>query len=138
MFEAIAVRIPRNIEPVTAPAFAVVRRGKEFVDQSLPRAWSIVRHKLGRFCGRGRQSGQVEISPAQKRLPVGSRRGFEALFLTALLEKKIDRILQVCRDGGHRGLDRQLERPVVPRFRRDLHVFQRGQCGSIQGLSFGN
>ena len=47
LLEAARIGVPGDIQPVAAPSLAVVRRGEQRVNQSLPRARGVVREKRG-------------------------------------------------------------------------------------------
>src|SRR5262249_6251154 len=54
VLKAVGIRITRDVQPVPAPSLAVMWRGEQFVDQSLPRARRGVRHELRRLRRGGR------------------------------------------------------------------------------------
>ena len=63
---AFAVGIAGQVQPVTRPLLAIVRRGEQLIDEALVCALALVGEESFRLFGRGRQAGQVEIQPAQQ------------------------------------------------------------------------
>ena len=89
------VGVSRHIEPVTAVAFAVVRRGQQLVDEALPRAGRCIRHERGDLGRRRRQSEQIEIRAAHERQAIGPRRRRQPALGARLLQEAIDRVGEI-------------------------------------------
>ena len=74
--KAIRVRVPRHIEPVPRPAFAIARRGQQPVDEPLVSVGRAVGEKRVQLGRRRRYTRQLEGHPPQQRLArrLGRRR----------------------------------------------------------------
>ena len=90
VLEAVGIGVARDIQPVAAPALAIVRRGQQPVDEALPAASRAVVEKFGGLGGRGRQADQIEISAADQRCRVGFGRRFESALLHGLQQERVD------------------------------------------------
>ena len=115
--EAVALGEPHDVEPVPRPAFAVVRRGEQPVDEvaigsvnAAGRAAGIV--ECGDLFRRGRQSREVERHPADERARVGLGIHGEAGGGKFFGEESVDRG-GARRRGRHRRPHERLKRPVV-------------------------
>ena len=89
--------VAHQVEPVPGPAFAVVRRGEQPIDDLLVGAGRFVGQKgidLGR---RRRQADQVERHAAQQRALVGRRRRRQAGRFEPRQNESIDRRLDPSR-----------------------------------------
>ena len=64
---AVGVGIASQVEPVAAPAFAIVGRGQQAIDQTLVGIRGLVINKGVDLGGRGRQAQQVEAEAADQR-----------------------------------------------------------------------
>ena len=69
--EAFAFGVAGEIEPVACPAFAVMRRGEQAIDNLFISFGRLVGHKGVDFFRRGRKAGQVEGDAAQQGDAVG-------------------------------------------------------------------
>ena len=121
----LGVRIACEVEPVSAPAFAVLRRREQAIDQAFVGVRRlVVRERIG-FVGSRWQAGQIEADAANQRSRVGERRGRKAMLFPLCREEAIDRVSSIGYQFGlrHDGIANRLERPV--RFT---------QCGSIADL----
>ena len=126
LLEPVGVGVARHVQPVAAPALAVVGRIEQLVDEPLPgAALGVGQERLHLLAG-GRQADQVEIGAPQQRQAVGPRRGGQAGVLPRGFEEAVDRVIERLR-GRHRRLPRVPERPVVAGARRQLVVLERGQ-----------
>ena len=124
LLEPAGVRVARHVQPVAAPALAVVRRVEQPVYQPLPGAARRVGEVLVDLRRRRRQAGQVEICPAQERQPVGLRRRGHARVTPRCLQETVDG-MRVRSRRRHGSAHRALERPVLPRARRQAAALQR-------------
>ena len=90
---AVAVRVTREVQPVTAPAFAEMRRAQQPIYQPLIRIRPRVGHELAYLLGLGRQPEQIQAQPPDQRVAVrlGRRRDF--LLRQPREHKRINRIL---------------------------------------------
>ena len=77
--EALAVGVAGEVEPVAAPALAVLRRGEQAVDHFFESLRRVVGQEGVDFLRRGRQAGEVEGGAAEQRDLVGRLRGLDAL-----------------------------------------------------------
>ena len=128
LLEPRRVGVAGHVHPVTAPALAVVRRVEQPLDQALPGAPPGVGEELVDLLGGRRQPGEVQIGPAHQGQGVGPRPRRHPRLLAGGVEEAVDGVLVDLR-GGHRGLLRQLERPVLARPVRQQGVLERGQGG---------
>ncbi len=64
---SLAVGVPGRVQPVPAPAFAVVRAGEQSVDQAFPGSGSRVGQEVLLLGHRRRQTQQIEACPPQQR-----------------------------------------------------------------------
>ena len=112
---AVGVGVAGDVEPVPAPALAVVRRGEQAVDQPLVGVGRVVgeeRRRLPPASAAGRCRSNV--GPADERAPVGLGRERQARALAASASRKASigdcEPLGVLHRGQRRRADR-LERP---------------------------
>ena len=126
MLEAIGIRIARHIQPVPAPALAVMGRGEEAVHQFLPGVRRLIVQELRRFGRRGRHPDQIEIRASQQGNAVRLRRSPQTFLLQRGMDERVYWIRGGIR-GRHRqcGFRREPESPVIPLFRADRRVLQR-------------
>ena len=115
--EAVALGEPHDVEPVPRPAFAVVRRREQPIDEftvgsvnAAGRAAGIL--ECGDLFRRGRQSREVERHPADERARVGLGTHGEAGGGEFFGEEGVDRG-GARRRGRHRRPHERLKRPVV-------------------------
>ena len=111
----LGVGIAGDVEPVTAPAFAVARRGQQTVHQLLVGVGVEVADERLDFFRRRRQADQVERNPADQGAAVGRLRWRQALLLHLGEDKGVDGILHPRRVLHGRRLrpSHWLERPVM-------------------------
>ena len=67
VLEAVGVGVADDVEPVAAPALAVVRRGEQAVDEFLVGVGRLVGEEGVDLFGRRRQAGQIERDAADER-----------------------------------------------------------------------
>ena len=130
--EAVALGETHDIEPVPRPAFAVVRRREQPVDEVAIGAIDAARGaagilERGNLLGRRRQAHEVERHPADERARVGLGIHGEAGGGEFFGEKGVDRG-GAWRRGGHRRPHERLKRPMVLPLLRLGPVF-RDQVG---------
>ena len=90
--EAVRLRETDQVEPVSRPTLAVVRRVQQVVDDLSESLRRIVRQKLRDRFGRRRQSSQIEICPAQQCQAISRRSGGQATVFQSRQNKGIDRV----------------------------------------------
>ena len=135
---ALGVGVAGNIEPVTAPAFAVGGGGEEAVDEGGVGGIGIfkrIRFEGGDLGRGGREAGEVEGEAADQRAAVGSGVGGEAVVREFGEDEVIDggfdpRRVGGSGGGGDCGLADGLERPV---FFADAAVAGGGGTGLGRG-----
>ena len=114
---ALRVRVARDVEPVTAPAFAVARRGEQAVDGFRVGVGRLVVFKRADFLRCRRQSGEVESGAAQERAAISRRRKCEARGVELREQEGVDFIsdfgLRIS-DFRDAGFSDRLECPVRP------------------------
>ncbi len=71
--------VTHEVEPVPAPALAVMRAGQKAIDQLLVGVWGIVVQKNLDVIGPGGKPGQVECEAANQGALAGFRRGIQIL-----------------------------------------------------------
>ena len=74
---AVGVRVTRRVQPVPPPAFAVMRRGEQPLDDFVVSIFGFVGEKCIHVFRRGRQAREIEVQPPQQRDLVRFRRGLE-------------------------------------------------------------
>ncbi len=120
---ALGIRVPRHIEPMAAPAFAVMGARKQSVDKAFVGIGRLVGNKGVHFSRRRRQADKIERHAANQRPPVGVRGEREFLRLHGGKQQGIDRRADavVLTERGHfRSMD-GAKRPI-------LAVFLGNQC----------
>ena len=115
---AFTVGIAGGVQPMTAPAFAVVRRRQQPIDKTFVGAVGPIGHELSDLRRRRRQAREIETNAAQQRQPVGRRRKRQACVLEPGQHERVDRrayemtvpyVWNIWRGDG-------LKRPVVEFF----------------------
>src|SRR5262245_16076550 len=91
-FEALTLREPSHVEPVSSPALAITRRGQQSINQLLICIWRLVFQEGVQFLGRGREAMQVIGSAADQRGAIGGRRHRQAFAFELGDNKGIDRV----------------------------------------------
>ena len=90
MFESVAFREPRKVQPVPPPALPVSGSGEELIDDPLVGLRIIVPHEGLDLGWRRRQSDEVEIDAADE-LSAPERRGSnKSLLAMSRREKAVD------------------------------------------------
>ena len=138
---AVRVRVTRGVEPVAAPAFAVMRGVEQPVDQPFVGVGRGVREEGLDLGGRRRQPGEVQAGAAQQRDLFGVGREAESLLRQRVHQERIDR-----RAGAVFGFRRRdlrlanrLERPEGALFLGDAAALaQVGWLGACSLRAGGN
>ena len=89
---AVGIGVARHIEPVAAPALAVVRRSEQSVDHALIGVGPRVGKEVANLARRRDEAGQIEADPAQQRLLGRLGRRLQMLFLQTRQDEGVDRI----------------------------------------------
>ena len=112
---SIAVGVPRRVEPVASPSFAVVRRFQELVDGPLVGVGRVVGEKRIHRLRRRREADEIEARASQQRGPIRFRRRFDVLLLQFRQDEGVDRIANptLVLDLGQRRPGDGLERPMA-------------------------
>ena len=88
--EAVGVGVVGDVEPVAGPAFAVVGRSEQAIDELFIGIGRFVGDKRGHFLGRGRQAEEVERQPADERAAIGLRGRHQLHFSELELDEPVD------------------------------------------------
>ena len=117
MFESVAFGVAHEIQPVTGPAFAVVRRGEQTVDEPFVSLWRTILNENVDVLRRGRQADEIERHAADELLFRGGSCGLEMFGLQVGEDELVDRIGGPGFLAGGRGIDvgDRLERPMCSR-----------------------
>ena len=113
--ESIGVGVMSQVEPVLPPAHAVLRTGKQAVDQTLVGVRTLVGQERSDLFGRRRPAGQVESDAADQRDTACRRRMAQTQLFELAEDEPIDRVLHPARflhRLGFHSLDR-LVSPVL-------------------------
>ena len=116
VFEPFALGVADDVEPVPPPAFAVVRRGEEVIDNALVGSIRRIGHEGLDLLGARRKADQIEEQPPDegprisggRRAKAGSPKPFEHPGIDRPPRPRIERCLR-----ERRFLNR-LERPPIP------------------------
>ena len=125
---AAGVGIADDVEPVASPAFAVVGRGEELVDEAGPGVGAIIIDEGGDLSGGGREAYEVEIGAANEDGLCGRWGGGEPFGGPFEGEEVIDSSV-----GGGGGADRFLEGPEFAFGFGDGPIFRRGEGAGGDG-----
>src|SRR5688572_31009090 len=87
---AVAIGVPRQIEPVTRPFLTVVWRCQQPVDLLLICGWTVVVQKRSHLLRRGREPDEIEAQPSKKCSLVCGRRRRQALAFKARSHERIE------------------------------------------------
>ena len=98
--EAVGVGVAGDIEPVAAPAFAVVRGIQEAVDDAGEGVGRVVGEEGGDVVGRGREAGEVEGGAAEEGAFVGGRGEGDSVGLELGEDEGVDGIAEGKGGGG--------------------------------------
>ena len=129
--ETVALSEPREIQPVPAPAFAVVRRAEEVVDHAPIGGIGWVGHERRDLLRRGWQAAQVKIKSANQRSRIRWGAWHELFGIQPIEDERIDRVGHpvLLRDRRLAGALHRLERPpVVPA------ALGRGELKRVEGI----
>ena len=99
--KALAVRITGRIQPVAPPAFAIVRRGEEAVDESEYGGFGItnrIGHKGLHLLRRGRQAQKIKTRAADEGDWIGLAREGEAFFGQFGLDEAVEALFGLRRN----------------------------------------
>ena len=108
------VGIAGEVQPVPSPAFAVMGRGEQLVNQTGVRVRTVVSDERLNALGRGRQADQVKAGAADQGRPVGLSHGPEAVCAMPFRDQAVDRIISPAgRVRGRRHGFERLEGPVL-------------------------
>ena len=112
-FEAVAVRVARDVEPMARPALAVPRRREQPVHHALPRAGRSVVQELLNLGRRRGKPGEVDRDPAEQGGAVGAWVRPETLRFKPGQHERVNRRLhpRLILDGGNGGFRNRLKRP---------------------------
>src|SRR5262249_1683320 len=110
---AVGVRIAGSVEPVFAPALAVVGRTQSAFDHALIGSRRVVCQESIDLGRRGRKARQIEAHPADEGGPIGGRIKGKLFLLQGSTDKLIDGCLakSPLADRGHRRPNRDTKRP---------------------------
>ena len=124
----------RHIHPVAAPAFAVLRRGLQTIDQRFPGIGrGIVGECFDLLIGR-LVPHQIDVGATHQRALFFERRRLETLGLELLQDEGIDRVDGPCGVlyfGRRNALERLKGPPLPPVFQR--HPFVGRRCRTCRG-----
>src|SRR6185503_4155736 len=111
-----AMRVPvmDDIKPVAGPAFAIMRRRKELVDQMFVSLWIRISDKTLDLFRSRRKTQQIKIDTANECAAVCAGRWGDVFGFEFCNNKAIDGILAgFTFDFGNRRTNRTLERPPL-------------------------
>ncbi len=130
---AVGVGVVGQVEPIAPPAFAVVRRGQQPIDQPLVSIAAGVGQKRVHFFRAGRQPQQVEAQSPDERGPGGLGRRLQVGRFQPGEHKSIDRVAHPGPVLHGRRIDRgqRLERPMIARAPRRQRRAVRRRPGSL-------
>src|SRR5581483_73985 len=101
-FEATGIRVTCNVEPMPAPALAIMRGLKQPVDQMREGVARMIREKGVNFLRRGRQPGEINESAPGQNFPRCRFGRLQILLLEPVKHKIIDRRLNPTRVANGR------------------------------------
>ena len=116
VFKSLALGIADDVEPVPSPAFAVVGRGEELVDEPSPGDIGGIGHEGIDLLGARRQPDQIDEQAPDEDVGIGGAGGGEAGSPEPLEHPGIDRATRprITRCVRERRFPERLERPPVP------------------------
>ena len=114
---AVGIGIASQVEPVPAPAFAVMRAGQQAIDDVLVPVRRCVPQGGIDLRGRRRQTEQIEAQPAKQGNAVGFPSGDDLLLFQSGEDESVNGIAHpgLITDRRLGNPDRRLECPVIPR-----------------------
>jgi len=92
-FVAVGVGVTREVEPAARPAFTVLRRGEQCIDETLVAVGSGVFNEGIGFRERGGHAGEIEMKAPRERVAIGFRGLCEAVFFELSENVGIDGIV---------------------------------------------
>ncbi len=125
---AFGIRIAGDVQPMPAPAHAVLWRAEQAINELRVGVGRFVFHKFFDLLRRGRQTGEVERGAANQRTLVGRFRKLQPFRVQPPQQKRIHRIGRTL--GHFRVLDR-LKRPEAAFLVGDAHrigILRLGPC----------
>ena len=144
LVETVGIRVPRHVEPVSAPALAIGRRREQAIDEPRVGVRSLVRQEGMDLIHRGRQPGQIEGDSSDQGPLVGPRGGSQTRRLEFRQDKAIDRSSRprLVFDARDSLVDGSTKRPMVRvaaprathgggRRERNAHLDPSGQVGDL-------
>ena len=90
------VGVADDIQPMLRPALAVARRGQQPLNDSLVGIGALVCEKRSDFCGRRRQSNEIERYPPQPRQAIGFGRRTQPFRFETAEDKAVDVVPRPC------------------------------------------
>ena len=107
----LVVGIPRDVQPVPPPAFAITGRREQSVDHSGKRIRRLIPHKPIHLIRRRRQAREIEIRAPDQSPPLGLTHRRQALFLQLRQNKPVQVIVRPLRvpNPGRRRFHHGLE-----------------------------
>ena len=112
---AVGLGEAHDVEPMAAPAFAVLRQAEQMLDEPWPGVGRVVVHERLHLAIGRRQADEVKVRAANERGLVGDRVRGDTPGVELRLDQLINRRLVAVALGQARTLDRA-ERPVVTVF----------------------
>ena len=119
LFITVRVGVPRQVQPASGPAFAILRRREQPIDQPFVSIRRRIVDELVCFCRRRRNADQIEKHSPRERIPIHPRGRLEALRLEPTQHEVVDPIAPIARpthitDFRRCRLVRCDERPMRP------------------------
>jgi len=129
VFEAVTLCKAGDVQPVTGPAFAVMRAVQQPVDQLFISVGRLVCQEFFDFCRCGGQADQIKISATDINAFTDLVIGAQSFFLLLCENELVDITMSplILFHLGNGGLMQRLERPEFPVIAADLH------CSFISG-----
>src|SRR5262249_50600411 len=115
LFVAVAVSVARQVEPVTAPTLAKMRRGEQTIHQSLVGVRRRVSDEFVHFLRRRRQAEKIETEPPDQCHAFRFGRRLEPLLLQPRQDEGVDWIAHPLGvfDGGDGGTLGSFKGPMI-------------------------
>ena len=112
----VGLTVVNHVEPVSGPAFAVMRRGEQAIHKMLVGQGIGIGHKGFNLRGARRETQKVEVQTPNQRSSVGGGRRTEALGGQRLLNERVDRMDRNgagSREGRDGWPGERLQRPPI-------------------------
>ena len=124
---AVGVGVPRDVQPMAAPAFAVGFGSQQPVDQFREGVGGGVGDERGGLGRRRRQAGQIEGRATDERGAIGLGREVEPVGFQFLADERVDRSeVRSVGELRHGGLGDRLEGPELPVAGGDVSAVGQG------------